>query len=120
MGNDCNFAHSNEELRTTDLTATKLCYGFTRYGHCNKGDTCTFAHGHKELRSSQQLKVHRSSQVDVGKLSQISLDALKLSQISQDFDASFLFQPPPGLDSPSASMCSDSESDKQTRLTFWL
>lgn len=137
MGNDCNFAHSKQELRTTDLTATKLCYGFTRFGHCSKGDTCTFAHGHNELRSSQEL-VDRQMVASVGSTS-ISLDALKLSQVSQlDFDASFLsFRPPPGLEAPSfhsfyqhqessssassQSVCSDSESDKQTRQpTFWL
>lgn len=50
MGDDCNFAHSSKELRVADLTATQLCYAFSRTGRCSKGDTCTFAHGQKELR----------------------------------------------------------------------
>ena len=50
MGDDCNFAHSSKELRVADLTATQLCYAFSRSGRCSKGDTCTFAHGKKELR----------------------------------------------------------------------
>eukprot|EP00438_Fugacium_kawagutii_P008101 Skav222122 [mRNA] locus=scaffold1181:579882:580655:- [translate_table: standard] len=52
MGNDCNFAHSAEELREApSLLATKLCFEFNAKGHCSKGHACTFAHGQDELRS---------------------------------------------------------------------
>mmetsp|Transcript_13238 Transcript_13238/g.29162 ORF Transcript_13238/g.29162 Transcript_13238/m.29162 type:complete len:276 (-) Transcript_13238:27-854(-) len=51
MGDACNFAHSDQELREQpDLVATKLCFQFMSKGRCNKGSQCTFAHGKKELR----------------------------------------------------------------------
>lgn len=51
MGDACNFAHSDTELREQpDLVATKLCFQFMSKGRCNKGASCTFAHGKKELR----------------------------------------------------------------------
>lgn len=51
MGNECNFAHSEEELRSRpNLAATGLCYQFMSKGHCRRGESCTFAHGKKELR----------------------------------------------------------------------
>lgn len=51
MGNQCNFAHSEEELRSRpNLAATGLCYQFMSKGQCKRGESCTFAHGRKELR----------------------------------------------------------------------
>eukprot|EP00438_Fugacium_kawagutii_P027010 Skav232508 [mRNA] locus=scaffold1096:262394:271884:+ [translate_table: standard] len=51
MGQSCNFAHSDLELREQpDLIATQLCFRFAAKGRCNKGAACTFAHGRGELR----------------------------------------------------------------------
>ena len=56
MGEKCNFAHSDLELREQpDLMATRLCFRFAAKGRCNKGAACTFAHGKDELRSLQPL-----------------------------------------------------------------
>ena len=52
LGKDCNFAHSEIELRNQpDLVATRLCFQFSSKGRCKKGDDCKFAHGKAELRS---------------------------------------------------------------------
>eukprot|EP00933_Yihiella_yeosuensis_P065015 TRINITY_DN68615_c0_g1_i1.p1 TRINITY_DN68615_c0_g1~~TRINITY_DN68615_c0_g1_i1.p1 ORF type:complete len:225 (+),score=67.70 TRINITY_DN68615_c0_g1_i1:73-747(+) len=50
-GEDCTFAHSEEELQPgLDLKKTRLCKAFER-GKCNK-DNCPFAHGEDELRAA--------------------------------------------------------------------
>ena len=60
MGNDCNFAHSESELREQpDLVATKLCFQFSSKGQCSKGAECTFAHGKKELRQMPKDQTRR-------------------------------------------------------------
>jgi hypothetical protein len=47
---ECEFAHSREELRSTqDLFKTKLCL-FWRIGSCQGGPQCRYAHGEQELR----------------------------------------------------------------------
>mmetsp|Transcript_22101 Transcript_22101/g.36492 ORF Transcript_22101/g.36492 Transcript_22101/m.36492 type:complete len:116 (+) Transcript_22101:70-417(+) len=52
MGNQCNFAHSSEELRKPpSLVGTKLCFQFSAKGQCSKGAACNFAHGKEELQS---------------------------------------------------------------------
>jgi len=54
-GNDCPFAHSDDELRDKpNLYKTKLCDAFLQ-GQCNKGEECSFAHGEEELRSTPDL-----------------------------------------------------------------
>mmetsp|Transcript_32384 Transcript_32384/g.60968 ORF Transcript_32384/g.60968 Transcript_32384/m.60968 type:complete len:238 (+) Transcript_32384:67-780(+) len=51
LGADCNFAHSEHELRNQpDLVSTRLCFQFARKGVCKNGEACTFAHGKTELR----------------------------------------------------------------------
>eukprot|EP00434_Breviolum_minutum_P005118 symbB.v1.2.004513.t1/scaffold252.1/size382360/7 len=76
MGNECNFAHSQEELRTRpDLAATGLCYQFMSKGTCKRGAACTFAHGRKELREMPDSAV-KSQQLDASELRAVeSLDA---------------------------------------------
>jgi len=61
MGNNCNFAHSEEELRVRpNLEGTGLCYQFMSKGHCKRGADCTFAHGKKELREiPEDVQKHR-------------------------------------------------------------
>lgn len=54
-GNDCPFAHSEDELREKpNLLRTKLCEAFL-VGQCDKGDECSFAHGEDDLRSTPDL-----------------------------------------------------------------
>eukprot|EP00434_Breviolum_minutum_P030542 symbB.v1.2.027011.t1/scaffold2631.1/size74421/6 len=139
MGDDCNFAHSSKELRVADLTATQLCYAFSRTGRCSKGDTCTFAHGQKELRPVPlcREKEHRVKEEQI--YLETLADTLRLKSHLINFsDLSDLsFRPPPGLDFPglsyqcqsplgnedasfaSQSTRSDSE-DSDTSPTFWL
>jgi len=55
-GDKCNFAHSNEELRSKpNLTKTKMCPNITKNGHCELGENCNFAHSELELRSTPNL-----------------------------------------------------------------
>merc|ERR1711904_388168 len=50
MGDQCNFAHSELELRSTpNLYKTALCNSFMS-GECKLGEYCRFAHGEAELR----------------------------------------------------------------------
>lgn len=50
MGDQCNFAHSELELRSTpNLYKTALCNSFMS-GECKLGEYCRFAHGEGELR----------------------------------------------------------------------
>eukprot|EP00743_Colponemidia_sp_Colp-15_P008635 GILK01009398.1.p1 GENE.GILK01009398.1~~GILK01009398.1.p1 ORF type:complete len:233 (+),score=15.83 GILK01009398.1:22-720(+) len=52
---DCNFAHSEEELRQApDLKKTKLCPGFLR-GACPNPAKCSFAHGEFELKATPDM-----------------------------------------------------------------
>ena len=138
MGDDCNFAHSTKELRVADLTATQLCYAFSRTGRCSKGDTCTFAHGQKELRPvplcrekedrMKEEQIYLETLADTFRLKSHHINSSDLSDLS--------FRPPPGLDFPgfsyqcqspldndvsfaSQSTRSDSE-DSETSPTFWL
>lgn len=43
-GQDCQFAHSIQELRKT-----KICNDFKKGRECLRGSACIFAHGHEEL-----------------------------------------------------------------------
>mmetsp|Transcript_57207 Transcript_57207/g.92668 ORF Transcript_57207/g.92668 Transcript_57207/m.92668 type:complete len:505 (+) Transcript_57207:168-1682(+) len=46
----CNYAHSQEELRSApNLQKTKLCKSFLQ-GNCNLGQNCVYAHGDQDLR----------------------------------------------------------------------
>merc|ERR1712151_656206 len=55
-GDRCNFAHSNEELRSKpNLSKTKMCPNITKTGHCEMGDQCNYAHSELELRSTPNL-----------------------------------------------------------------
>lgn len=50
MGENCNFAHSELELRSTpNIYKTALCNSFMN-GECKLGEYCRFAHGEAELR----------------------------------------------------------------------
>ena len=51
MGDNCNFAHSELELRSTpNIYKTALCNSFMS-GECKLGEYCRFAHGETELRT---------------------------------------------------------------------
>ena len=139
MGDDCNFAHSSKELRVADLTATQLCYAFSRTGRCSKGDTCTFAHGQKELRPVPlcREKEHRVKEEQIYLETLAHTLRLKSHLINFSDLSDLSFRPPPGLDFPdfsyqcqsplgnedasfaSQSTRSDSE-DSDTSPTFWL
>ncbi|CAE6916818.1 unnamed protein product [Symbiodinium natans] len=46
----CTFAHSRDELRSTeDVYKTSMCTSF-RYGRCQMGSHCRHAHFESELR----------------------------------------------------------------------
>jgi hypothetical protein len=47
----CNFAHGEQELRSTDLFFRKTLCIWNEKGKCRNGEKCRFAHGMKELRS---------------------------------------------------------------------
>ena len=104
MGETCNFAHSEEELRPApDLMATKLCFQFLSKGMCSKGYACTFAHSKKDLRPSPK-NTYRFEEME-----QIRCEVKAPQSTSVDQNPS----PPPGLGVPrwpSAPMGSDSES----------
>jgi len=50
-GEDCNFAHSTEEMRKKpNFVKTRLCEEFMTLGKCEYGVRCSFAHCESELR----------------------------------------------------------------------
>lgn len=95
MGDACNFAHSDQELREQpDLVATKLCFQFMSKGRCNKGSQCTFAHGKKELRQVPQEESERKTRL-------AKFEPMKINtQMAKEANASSLAAPV----SPSAPM----------------
>ena len=101
MGKDCNFAHSELQLRDQpDLVATRLCFQFSSKGRCKNGEDCKFAHGKAELRSvpkTEKRKELEPMKIQVGKLS-LSVTSpeaspRKIVQVS-------MFRAPPGLPPP--------------------
>eukprot|EP00435_Cladocopium_sp_Y103_P017350 s979_g4.t1 len=65
MGQSCNFAHSDLELREQpNLVATQLCFRFSAKGRCNKGAKCTFAHGREELRRTEKRRDSRRANLE--------------------------------------------------------
>jgi hypothetical protein len=51
---NCRFAHSSDELRSTDFYfKTSLCTWYTA-GKCRNGQQCRFAHGEEELRNGPE------------------------------------------------------------------
>lgn len=56
IGRHCRFAHSQDDLRATDMFYKRtLCMWFAK-NKCNNGANCRFAHGNSELRGG-----HRST-----------------------------------------------------------
>ncbi|KAF4704419.1 hypothetical protein FOZ62_026522 [Perkinsus olseni] len=54
-GDDCAYAHGDEELRRPpDLRKTKLCHQF-RLGRCSQDSDCQYAHGRSELRCTPEV-----------------------------------------------------------------
>jgi len=54
-GEDCNFAHStNEVRRKPNFVKTRLCVEFMGAGTCESGLHCSFAHGRSELRGKDK------------------------------------------------------------------
>eukprot|EP01017_Pseudomicrothorax_dubius_P047141 TRINITY_DN8415_c0_g3_i3.p1 TRINITY_DN8415_c0_g3~~TRINITY_DN8415_c0_g3_i3.p1 ORF type:complete len:235 (+),score=15.30 TRINITY_DN8415_c0_g3_i3:100-804(+) len=54
-GEECTFAHSEDDLREMpNLAKTKICENFLK-GSCREGMRCRFAHGEHELRSTPDL-----------------------------------------------------------------
>eukprot|EP00438_Fugacium_kawagutii_P023686 Skav218406 [mRNA] locus=scaffold1349:114995:115567:+ [translate_table: standard] len=112
MGNDCNFAHSSEELRQApSLLATKLCFEFQAKGHCSKGHACNFAHGQEELRSMPVEAISpakrdqggmRPMKIKVQKPAPINPNMetlqLKMNQLAALHSSLSLLRPPPGLE----------------------
>eukprot|EP00798_Chlamydomonas_sp_ICE-L_P030353 gene30353-35358_t len=75
-GNNCRYAHGEEDLRVPSNAAngnragptpdkrllinmmkkTRLCQDFMQTGNCRYGEKCTFAHGQHELRTPPDLR----------------------------------------------------------------
>ncbi|CAL1141597.1 unnamed protein product [Cladocopium goreaui] len=118
MGNECNFAHSSEELRSAPpLLKTKLCFQFTSRGQCLKGAACNFAHGKEELQSmpveartpvgrrkawkagmEAAMKIKVQSPSDA--ISQMQLLQMKMNQLESLSMHLAVLHPPPGLEVP--------------------
>lgn len=58
QGENCNFAHSEDELPAT--WKTSLCQNFEMKGSCMRGDNCGYAHGKGDLREYRAER-HRES-----------------------------------------------------------
>jgi len=54
LGDNCHFAHGENELRATKNYKTALCFGYQK-GNCDHGDKCKYAHGEEELRKKDSL-----------------------------------------------------------------
>ena len=79
LGKDCNFAHSELELRDQpDLVATRLCFQYSSKGRCKKGDDCKFAHGKQELRSLPKAD-KRTDELDLEPLLEPLLEPMKVT-----------------------------------------
>ena len=124
MGNDCNFAHSESELREQpDLVATKLCFQFSSKGQCSKGAACTFAHGKKELRQMPKDQTRRKEpepmkvtvQKPAGEVRDVDFKLKVMQSLQTELDLLALnfapmtqmtpFRPPPGLPAPPSTTC---------------
>jgi len=56
-GDKCNFAHGEDELRSTpDLFKTAICNLWTQ-GKCTAGEQCRFAHGYEDLRPAYDFPI---------------------------------------------------------------
>ena len=133
LGDDCNFAHTDLELRDQpDLVSTRLCFQFARKGMCKHGEACTFAHGRSELRRLPKTgKIERGSaepkkvshQIGHGQETPLNIASLAaLSSVASttgerlgsrltsipplSVDAALAFRPPPGLGMKEASLLS--------------
>jgi len=53
---NCLFAHSEAELRSTDLCFKKSLCMWHQKGRCRNGEQCRFAHGASELRTYRRLR----------------------------------------------------------------
>lgn len=93
MGDACNFAHSDQELREQpDLVATKLCFQFMSKGRCNKGSQCTFAHGKKELRQMPAGQLPSENQRKTSRLAKF--EPMKINtQMAKEANAAALAAP---------------------------
>ena len=129
LGADCNFAHSEVELRDQpDLVSTRLCFQFARKGHCKNGEECTFAHGKSELRRLPKAGKHgrdneakqvpnacggngqqAESLASLAMLStmasapQAGMRSQMTSALSVDTMSTLSFRPPPGLGTEDSS-----------------
>lgn len=112
MGQSCNFAHSDLELREQpNLVATQLCFRFSAKGRCNKGAKCTFAHGREELRRTEKrrdsrranlepmrVKLQDGCQDQVAKATSVSLATTPMSVQDLSSRLGAIIPPPPGLE----------------------
>ena len=129
MGNQCNFAHSSEELRKPpSLVGTKLCFQFSAKGQCSKGAACNFAHGKGELQSmpiEARSPVERKGGMDPTKvkaskqmkavvqgpsdaydaISKMHLLQMKMNQL-ESLSMRLAVRPPPGLEAMNLPMSS--------------
>ena len=130
MGNECNFAHSPEELRKApSLVGTKLCFQFSSKGQCSKGAACNFAHGKEELQSMpvearspvgrkggmDPMKVKAAAEVKAVKvqgprdacdaISKMHLLQMKMNQL-ESLSMRLAVRPPPGLEAMNLPMSS--------------
>ncbi|CAL1167916.1 unnamed protein product [Cladocopium goreaui] len=113
MGQSCNFAHSDLELREQpNLVATQLCFRFSAKGRCNKGAKCTFAHGREELRRTEKRRDSRRANLEPMRVKlqddcrdQVAVTSVTLASAPmsvQDLSCGLLsvISPPPGLEPP--------------------
>eukprot|EP00746_Dinoflagellata_sp_MGD_P163662 gnl/MRDRNA2_/MRDRNA2_91838_c0_seq1.p1 gnl/MRDRNA2_/MRDRNA2_91838_c0~~gnl/MRDRNA2_/MRDRNA2_91838_c0_seq1.p1 ORF type:complete len:414 (+),score=81.26 gnl/MRDRNA2_/MRDRNA2_91838_c0_seq1:147-1388(+) len=83
---NCPFAHTGDELRSTDFYfKTSLCTWYAA-GKCRNGTNCHFAHGEKELRSapgSEEAQPQKCKKGKAEKAEKNTKNAAKEKDISQ-------------------------------------
>ena len=103
LGQDCNFAHSEHELRDQpDLVGTRLCFQFSSKGRCKNGDNCKFAHGKDKLRSLPKTRRREMEpmKILVGNLSLSGLTVCDRDASPQKIAEVLPLKAPPGLAPP--------------------
>ena len=102
LGKDCNFAHSELELRgQPDLVQTRLCFQYSSKGRCKNGENCKFAHGRSQLRSLPQARSRTDEMQPMKvKLGNVGLPVVTSLGASPQKIAPISFRPPPGLPVP--------------------
>lgn len=74
-GNSCAFAHTTEEVMPkVNLVKTALCHSFSISGSCRRGSRCKFAHGEDELQPLDESFSARTSNPQLQKEGEQSVE----------------------------------------------